>query len=628
MGHYKSNLRDIFFNLFEVLGRDEILGTGPYADMDHDTAVAVLTEVDHLARTKLADSFAEVDRDLPVFDPTTFSVTLPEACKKTFKVLMESGTWQLELPADLGGQPTPPSVQWAVNELNVGANPSVYLYSTGPKFAFVLWANGTERDKKVAKLMVERGWAATMVLTEPDAGSDVGAGRTRAIRQPDGSWHLEGVKRFITSAEHDLSENIVHLVLARPSEAVAGGRPPLSLPEGVGGPGTKGLSLFIVPKWHFDLETGELTGERNGVYATNVEHKMGIRGSTTCELTFGDGDTPAKGWLLGEVHAGIAQMFQVIEYARMMVGTKAIATLSTGYLNALEYAKTRVQGPDLTQAADKAAPRVTIAHHPDVRRSLMNQKAFAEGLRGLMLYTASIQDRVALARANGSRDMAAERLNNLLLPIVKGYGSERSWVLLGTESLQTLGGSGFLTDYPIEQYVRDAKIDTLYEGTTAIQSQDLFFRKIIKDQGRALTDISGQITEFLGAEGGNGQLKEERELLKRGLGDVSAIAETMTGDLLSCGTDSFRNVYKVGLNTTRLLMGLGDVICAWLLLRGAEVALSKLNAELPASEKHFYEGKVASARWFARTVLPKLAAERAIAESVDLAIMDLAEEAF
>ena len=631
MGHYKSNLRDIFFNLFEVLGRDEILGTGPYADMDHDTAVAVLTEVDRLARTKLADSFAEVDRNLPVFDPATRSVTLPEAFKKTFAALMESGSWQLELPAELGGQPTPPSVQWAVNELNVGANPAVYLYSTGPKFALVLWANGTERDKQIAKLMVDRGWAATMVLTEPDAGSDVGAGRTRAIPQPDGTWHLEGVKRFITSGEHDLSENIVHLVLARPSEAAAedrGGRSPRSLPEGVGGPGTKGLSLFIVPKWHFDLETGELTGERNGVYATNLEHKMGIRGSTTCELTFGDGDNPAKGWLLGEVHAGIAQMFQVIEYARMMVGTKAIATLSTGYLNALEYAKTRVQGPDLTQGADKTAPRVTITHHPDVRRSLMNQKACAEGLRALMLYTASVQDRVALGRANGSRDLAAERLNDLLLPIVKGYGSERSWVLLGTESLQTLGGSGFLTDYPIEQYVRDAKIDTLYEGTTAIQGQDLFFRKIIKDQGRALTDILGQITEFLGIEGGNGQLKEERELLKRGLEDVGAIAETMTSDLLSCGTDSFRNIYKVGLNTTRLLMSIGDVICAWLLLRGAEVALAKLNGEVAVSEKHFYEGKVASARWFARSVLPKLAAERAIAESTDLAIMDLAEEAF
>ena len=271
---------------------------------------------------------------------------------------------------------------------------------------------------------------------------------------------------------------------------------------------------------------------------------------------------------------------------------------------------------------------MTITHHPDVRRSLMNQKSFAEGLRALMLYTASVQDRVALGRANGSRDLAAECLNNLLLPIVKGYGSERSWVLLGTESLQTLGGSGFLTDYPIEQYVRDAKIDTLYEGTTAIQGQDLFFRKIIKDQGRALTDLSGQIMEFLRIEGGNGQLKEERELLKRGLEDAGAIAETMTGDLLSCGTESFRNVYKVGLNTTRLLMCLGDVICAWLLLRGGEVALARLNAELPESEKHFYEGKVASARWFARTVLPKLAAERAIAESADLAIMDLAEEAF
>src|ERR671913_575292 len=616
MGHYKSNLRDIFFNLFEVLGRDEILGTGPYADMDKAPAVAVRTEVDRLARTKLADSFAEVDRNLPVFDPATGSVTLPEAFKKTFTALMDSGSWQLELPAELGGQPTPPSVQWAVNELNVGANPAVYLYSTGPKFALVLWANGTERDKQIAKLMVERGWAATMVLTEPDAGSDVGAGRTRAIPQPDGSWHLEGVKRFITSGEHDLSENIVHLVLARPHGI-----------EGVGGPGTKGLSLFIVPKWHFDLETGEPTGQRNGVYATNLEHKMGIKGSATCEMTFGDG-APAVGWLLGEVHNGIAQMFSVIEHARMLVGTKAIATLSTGYLNALEYAKTRVQGADLTRAADKTAPRVTITHHPDVRRSLMNQKSFAEGLRALVLFTASVQDRVALGRANGSRDLAAERLNDLLLPIVKGYGSERSWVLLGTESLQTLGGSGFLTDYPIEQYVRDAKIDTLYEGTTAIQGQDLFFRKIIKDQGQALQNITAQITGFLGVEGGNGQLKEERELLQHGMADVGAIIETMTGDLLSCGTESFRNVYKVGLNTTRLLMCLGDVICAWLLLRGAEVALGKLNADLADSERHFYEGKVASARWFARTVLPKLAAERAIVESTDLAIMDLAEEAF
>jgi alkylation response protein AidB-like acyl-CoA dehydrogenase len=621
MSHYRSNLRDIGFNLFEVLGRDEILGHGPYEDLDRETVLAILNEVEHVATTRLADSFVEGDQMPPMFDPQTHSVTLPEGFKKSYHALMDSGIWQLELPAELGGQPTPPSVQWAVNELNLGANPAAYLYAAGPKFAYVLWANGTERDQRIAEIMIERRWGATMVLTEPDAGSDVGAGRTRAIRQADGSWHLEGVKRFITSGEHDLTENIVHLVLARPHGV-----------EGAGGAGTKGLSLFIVPKLHFDLETGELTGDRNGVYATNVEKKMGIKASTTCELTFGDNEVPAKGWLLGEVHNGIAQMFQVIEHARMLVGTKAIATLSTGYLNALDYAKTRVQGADLTQASDKAAPRVTITHHPDVRRSLMTQKACTEGLRALLLYTASIQDRNAVAHANGTIDEDAERLNDLLLPIVKGYGSERSWVMLGTESLQTFGGSGFLTDYPIEQYLRDAKIDTLYEGTTAIQGQDLFFRKVVRDRGRALGDLSTQIGEFIASEAGNTQLKEERELLQQGLADTGAIVESMIDNLMSAAPDvsagDVRNVYKVGLNTSRLLMALGDVICAWLLLRGAEVALSKLNGQVSPADHDFYEGKVASARWFARTVLPKLSAERIIAEHTDNAIMELPESAF
>jgi alkylation response protein AidB-like acyl-CoA dehydrogenase len=620
MSHYKSNVRDIEFNLFEVLGREEILGIEPYADLDRETVSAILAEVDHLARTKLAESFSDGDGNLPVFDPQAHTVTIPEDLKKSFRALMDSGAWQLELPEALGGQATPPSVQWAVHELNIGANPAALLYSAGPKFAYALWATGNERDQRIAKIMIERLWGATMVLTEPDAGSDVGAGRTKAIPQPDGSWHIEGVKRFITSGEHDLTENIIHLVLARPQGV-----------EGAGGPGTKGLSLFIVPKFGFDLETAELT-ERNGVFATNLEKKMGIKGSATCELNFGGTEVPARGWLLGEVHDGIAQMFRMIEHARMLVGAKAIATLSTGYLNALEYAKTRIQGADLSEVANRTAPRVTIAHHPDIRRSLMTQKSFAEGLRALLLYTATVQDRIAIARANGAADEPAERLNDLLLPIVKGYGSERSWVLLGTESLQTFGGSGFLIDYPIEQYVRDAKIDTLYEGTTAIQGQDLFFRKIVKDRGRALADLSAQIAEWIGREGGNGQLKEERALLQRSLEDVRAIVATMINDLggstPGIPNSDPRNVYKVGLNTTRLLMAIGDVICSWLLLRGAEVALERLNDELTPAEKSFYEGKVGSGRWFARTVLPKLVAERAIAEATDLAVMDLDEAAF
>jgi len=266
-------------------------------------------------------------------------------------------------------------------------------------------------------------------------------------------------------------------------------------------------------------------GERNGVDVTGVEHKMGLHASATCELTFG-ASRPAVGTLVGDTHDGIRQMFVVIEAARMMVGTKAIATLSTGYLNALEYAKTRVQGADLTRMADKTAPRVTITHHPDVRRMLMTQKAYAEGMRAMMLYTASLQDAMRIAAARGEADEDASALNDLLLPLVKGVGSERAYEML-TLSLQTFGGSGFLQDYPIEQYIRDAKIDSLYEGTTAIQGMDLFFRKILRNEGKALRALLAEITEFAAGESGNGRLKPERTALARAAGDVDAMVSTL-----------------------------------------------------------------------------------------------------
>ncbi|WP_309650489.1 acyl-CoA dehydrogenase [Nocardioides sp.] len=621
MSHYKSNLRDIEFNLFEVLGRDEILGSGLFGEVDGDTAREILGEVDRLAREDLAASYEDSDRNPPVFDPQSHTAPMPESFKKSYQAWMDAEYWRLQINEELGGTPAPATINWAIGELVLGSNAPIHMYAAGAPFAGVVHRNGNDRDKRVAQIMVERQWGCTMVLTEPDAGSDVGAGRAKATPNEDGSWNITGVKRFITSATHDMSENIMHLVLARP-EGV----------DGVGGPGTKGLSLFWLPETHFDHESGELTGERNGVYVTNVEHKMGIKVSNTCEVTFGDpqvgGGEAARGWLLGEVHDGIAQMFQVIENARMMVGTKAIATLSTGYLNALDYAKSRVQGADLTQSGDKTAPRVTITHHPDVRRSLMTQKSFSEAMRALVLYTASWQDTVMIAEHAGERDELAEKVNDLLLPIVKGYGSERSWVLLGTESLQTYGGSGFLQEYPIEQYVRDAKIDTLYEGTTAIQGQDFFFRKIVKDQGKALGHLAGEIQSFIDSEAGNGRLKVERQLLATALDDANAMVAHMINDLMSA-QDEIRNIYKVGLNTTRLLMALGDVVCGWLLLRGAEVALGKLGGDdLSAKDKAFYEGKVAAAQFFAQTNLPRLTAERAIAEGIDLSLMDLAEDAF
>ncbi|HYZ69544.1 MAG TPA: acyl-CoA dehydrogenase, partial [Mycobacterium sp.] len=519
--------------------------------------------------------------------------------------------FRIGLDENVGGVPAPSMLAWAINELALGAQPAAFMSLAGPIMADILYGIGNDQQRHWAALMIERNWGATMVLTEPDAGSDVGAGRTKAIEQPDGTWHLDGVKRFITNGDtDDLYENLMHVVLARPEGA---------------GPGTKGLSLFLVPKLHFDPETGE-PGERNGVYVTGLEHKMGLKVSPTCELTFGQHDRPAVGWLVGDAHNGIAQMFKVIEYARMMVGTKAIATLSTGYLNALDYAKTRLQGADLTQMTDKSAPRVTIVHHPDVRRALLTQKAYAEGLRALYLFTAAHQDVVVADIVSGADADMAERVNDLLLPIVKGVGSERVYQCL-TESLQTLGGSGFLQDYPIEQYIRDAKIDSLYEGTTAIQAQDFFFRKIARDQGRALQHVVSQIQGFLSSDAARLELADARTLLATALVDLQAMAAAMTGFLLS-SQENARELYRLGLEAVRFLLAIGDLLIGWLLLRQAEVALAALDTEVSGRDRLFYTGKVAVAKFFAKNVLPRLTAERKILETVDLTVMDLREEAF
>lgn len=618
MGHYKSNVRDLEFNLFEVFGRDEVLGAAPYDELDGDTAREMIREMGRLAENELAASFDDADRHPPVYDPATTDVQIPESFKKSYQAYVDAGFWAVDVPAELDGTVAPPSLKWAMNELVLGANPAIAMYAASYSFGRLLYLLGTDEQKKMARWIIEKGWHCTMVLTEPDAGSDVGAGRAKATQNDDGTWNVSGVKRFITSAESDMVDNVVHFVLARPEGA---------------GPGTKGLSLFIVPKFHVDLETGEL-GERNGAYVTNVEHKMGLKVSTTCEVTFGETE-PATGALLGDEHNGIAQMFRVIEHARMLVGTKAIATLSTGYLNALEYARERVQGADMTTPA-KDAPRVTITHHPDVRRSLMLQKAYTEGLRALVIFTSTQQDIVdaeqlrtgAETIAQDSPAYTAERVNDLLLPIVKGVGSERAWVLLGTESLQTFGGSGFLQEYPIEQYIRDAKIDTLYEGTTAIQSLDFFFRKVIKDQGQAIGWLAQQIAETVkGGDGDGDILATERELLGRAVDDFQAILGVMGGHAMGA-MDKPTEAYKVGLNSVRLLMGAGDVVIGWLLLRQAEVAQARLDAGDAGKDEMFYTGKVAAAKFFAQNVLPRLASDRAVAEGVNLELMEMPEDAF
>ncbi|MBC7308098.1 MAG: acyl-CoA dehydrogenase family protein, partial [Dietzia sp.] len=461
----------------------------------------MLREAAALAEGPVAASFTTADRNPPTVDPETHEVTLHPDYVASVRPWQDAGWGLVGVDPAVGGVAAPRLVTWAITEYLVGANPSIFMYLSGPLFAGIMHSIGNEQQKKWATKIIERNHGSSMMLTEAEVGSDVGAVRTKAIQQPDGTWHIEGTKRFITGADTgDLFENIWHQVLARPEGA---------------GPGTKGLSYFLVPKYMPDPETAA-PGERNGVYATGIEKKTRLAAFATCEVAFGAHGRPAVGFLAGDDHLGIKQMFKTIEAARMMVGTKAISTLSTGYLNALEFARERVQGNDMADAGNPDAKKVTVIHHPDVRRSLLTQKAYAEGLRAVYLYAAAHQDIVSAEVVSGAGPELAHTVNDLLLPIVKGVGSERSYQCLA-ESLQCFGGSGYLKDYPVEQYIRDAKIDSLYEGTTAIQAQDFFFRKIARDRGVALGHVAGQVQKFIDAEAGNGRLKAERKLLATAL---------------------------------------------------------------------------------------------------------------
>jgi len=610
VGHYKSNVRDIEFNLFEVLGIDAVLGQGRYSDLDRETVQTMLGEVARLAEGPVADSFVEADREPPTFDPETHTVNVPASIVKSVQAVKEAEYWRMGLDAEIGGMPAPAAVAWGVNEILWCANPSAaFFYSLGPAMAHALYVEGNEEQRRWAAAGLERGWSATMVLTEADAGSDVGAARSKAIPQADGTWHIEGIKRFISGGDvGETAENIFHLVLARPEGA---------------GPGTKGLSLFYVPKYLFDRNTMELT-TRNGAYVTNLEHKMGLKASPTCEVSFGVHGTPAVGYLVGDVHNGIAQMFTVIEHARMTIGVKAAGTLSTGYLNALAYAKERVQGGELSQIANKTAPRVTIMHHPDVRRSLITQKAYAEGLRALYMYAAAHQNADVAEALLGIDADLAQRVDDLLLPIVKGVGSERAYQIL-TESLQTLGGSGFLQDYPIEQYIRDAKIDSLYEGTTAIQALDLIFRKIFRDKGASLMHLASQISASI--ESTVPELAEIASRLQTALDDVQAMVGAMTGYLMAAAEQPER-INRIGLASVKFLLGLGDLVIGWRLLVQAQVAQAALAAGASGADEAFYQGKVATAKFFARDRLPYLTVTRTIVETIDDDVMHLPDAAF
>ena len=602
--HYKSNLRDIFFNLFEFhdIGKTS-LGRGPFVTMDESSARDALTAYEELCATEFASSWADADR-VGLEVSKDGEVTLPKSLKKTLKTWYDAEWFRLQLPESLNGYGAPPSVNWAGFEMTSGANASATFYLFGTMMAQIVDRLGTQEQKRLfLNGLAEERWGGSMVLTEPDAGSDVGAGRAKAKHIAGDVWEIEGTKRFITNGDYDGPPNIVHMVLARPVGADIG---------------TKGLSLFIVPKFWVN-EDGSI-GERNGVRVSKVEKKMGIKASATCEMVFGDGDVPARGYLMGGVHDGIRQMFHIIEHARMAVGMKSMATLSTAYLNALAYTKERVQGADLKEAADKKAARVRIIQHPDVRRMLLAQKSHSEGMRALGLYIAWLQDQVEILGGHTNKDAAKmDARNDLMLPLLKGYCSEKATEML-VLSLQTIGGSGYIQDFPFEQYIRDQKIDSLYEGTTHIQALDLFFRKIARDGGQTLQALMDEVLATAQGNDGGEELAAERQALQKALGDVQGILMAMLAKL----SDS---VYHVGIHGNKVLFALAETVIAWLLVRHAGIALHKIPGA-KGNDLAFYQGKVASAKWFCSQVLPGLTLSRKLIENSDLSIMDVPEDAF
>ncbi len=600
--HYKANLRDIYFNLFEVLKIQETsLGHGPFV-MEEDDVRGAIDAMAEMAEGPYAQGFASADREGLQFDGKG-NVKVPKGVRESLKAYFDADWHLLETAPELGGYGAPPSVSWSGFELLAGAHAAATFYLLGAVNARVIAANGTPSQvDRFARNAIKRKWTGTMCLTEPDAGSDVGEARSSAVHHEGDVWKLSGTKRFITNGDADNFENVLHLVLARPEGA---------------GVGTKGLSMFIVPK--FLVNDDGTPGARNGMWVSKIEEKMGLHASATCEMVMGDDRGPCYGWLVGEKHDGIRQMFQVIEYARMAVGYKSFATLSTAYLNARQYASERIQGPDLAQATDKHAPRVAILRHPDVRRMLMAQKATAEGLRAMAMYTAWVQDQVEILGGHGE-DAAdgMDRRNDLLLPLVKGYGSEKAWEML-TLSLQTLGGSGYVADYPMEQYLRDQKIDTLYEGTTHIQSLDLLFRKIARDGGQTFGALLEEIKATVDAAG-DPALAAARARLGRALADMEGLFGAMMAKMEE-------SIYHVGLNSNRILFAVAELIIGWRLVVGADVAAAAL-ANAGRKDKGFYQGKIAVADWWAAQVLPNLTLTRKLMEASDLSLMELADEAF
>ena len=612
------DMRDARFVLFEQLEIDKLCEREKFKVLEHskDIFEMVLDEAEKFMVNELYPYIEESDKVGAQYDPKTNEVTTPPSFKKAIKVYNEGGWLAMAEDPEVGGQGLPYALYMSCVELFVGANFAFMGFpglTHGAGRMIEVFGSEEQKDMYLEK-MYSCQWMGTMCLTEPWAGSDVGALKCKATDNGDGTYSIVGTKTFITSGEHDLSENIIHMVLARIE-----GDPP----------GTKGISIFIVPKFTPN-EDGSL-GERNDLYCGGIEEKMGIHGSPTTTLNFGD-NNKCVGYLLGDKMKGMRIMFTMMNEERLFVGLQGLASSSAAYLHSVDYAKERVQGPHYTKIMEKGSPGVPIIQHPDIRRMLMRMKAYVEGMRGLQYYLGYAIDNVETTE--GDEKTRWQGILDLLIPVCKGYQTDLVWDITG-QAIQVYGGYGFIKEYPVEQFARDSKIASLYEGTNGIQAMDFTFRKTLMNNmvmfGYFKEEVEKTIANAMGIDELKTYAKKVEDAMS-GIVDAFAHQQKLMGE------------GKMGIifgNACPLMEVMGDVVMAWQLLWQASIASPKLNDITGGAtgdalkekiadsvEATFYDSKVKTAQYYIGNLLPRTNGKVEQLKSDEDAYLEVTDESF
>jgi alkylation response protein AidB-like acyl-CoA dehydrogenase len=603
MAQFIADRRDVDFVLHEQLEVADLSKHEAYAEFNKKTIDLIISEARNLAVKELLPIQIDGDREGARFEGG--NVTVPESFHKAWDLFKEGEWVALSNDPEWGGQGMPATISLAANDYFIGANFAFMMYPGLTHGAGRLVQTfGIDQQKKLfLKKMFTGEWTGTMLLTEPEAGSDVGALTTSAVKNDDGTYSITGNKIFVSSGEHDMAENIIHPVLARIEGA----------PQG-----TKGISLFLVPKiWVND--DGSL-GEPNDVVCTGIEEKMGIHGNATCSLSLGSKGN-CRGTLLGEKNKGMRAMFQMMNEARLLVGLQGLACGSSAYMYAVNYARERLQGRHLLKALEDNAPSVPIIEHPDIRRMLLTMKAYVEGMRSLLYYIAFCADNIRVSEKEEEK-AKYQGLMDVLIPMAKGYVTDKAFEVCNL-GVQVYGGYGYIKEYPMEQLLRDCRITQIYEGTNGIQAMDLLGRKLGMNKGKPIMDLLGEVQQTIAAAKSISSLQDVSAKVEAAVNKLGEVALHIGQTAMSPDTrmNAFAHAYS-------FMEVFGDVVFAWLLLWRASIAAQNLENGARKKDVAFYEGQIKSAEFFANSILPVSLGKMNVILAADSTAVDISEDAF